>query len=101
MTAPTHDPKRAPVYRVRTLDGDWIVVDRDDRPVSDRMRTQTDAVVHAKELARRDGIAQIVVYDLEGQVMSEFFYEREERPALEFDDSSPVTAASHVASRKR
>lgn len=92
------DPKRAPLYRVRSIDGDWVVVDRDDNRVSDRMRTQTDAVLHAKELARRDGIGQIVVHDLEGRVMSEFFYEREERPALEFDDSSPVTAASHAVS---
>ena len=92
------DPKRAPVYRVRSVDGDWGVFDREDRPVSDRMRTQTDAVVHAKELSRRDGIAQVIVYDLEGRVMSEFFYERAERPALEFDDSSPVTAASHAVS---
>ncbi len=92
------DPKRAPVYRVRSLDGDWGVFDRDDNRVSDRMRTQTDAVVHAKELARRDGIGQIIVYDLDGRVMSEFFYERGERPALEFDDSAPATAASHVVS---
>jgi hypothetical protein len=92
------EPKRGPVYRVRSVDGDWGVFDREDRPVSDRMRTQTDAVVHAKELARRDGIAQIIVYDLDGHVMSEFFYERNERPALEFDDSSPMTAASHATS---
>ena len=92
------DPKRAPVYRVRNIDGDWAVFDRDDRAVSDRMRTQTDAVVHAKELARRDGIGQIVVYDLDGQVMSEFFYERAERAALKYDDSSPFIAASHATS---
>jgi hypothetical protein len=95
------DPKRSPVYRVRNIDGDWMVVDRDDRPASDRMRTQTDAVVHAKELARRDGIAQIIVYGTDGRVMSEFFYERAERPALAYDDSSPVSAASHPASRRR
>lgn len=92
------DPKRAPVYRVRSIDGDWLVLDRQDRPVSDRIRTQTDAVLHAKELARRDGIGQIIVYDLDGRVMSEFFYERAERPALEYDDASPVIAASHPAS---
>ncbi|HEX8795032.1 MAG TPA: DUF2188 domain-containing protein [Polyangiaceae bacterium] len=92
------DPKRAPVYRVRSADGGWLVYDRENRPVSDRLRTQTDAVVRAKELARRDGIGQIIVHDLDGRVMSEFFYERAERPALEYDDSSPFTAASHATS---
>ena len=92
------DAKQGPVYRVRSIDGDWIVLDRENHPVSDRMRTQTDAVAHAKELARRDGIGQIVVYDLDGDVMSEFFYERAERPALAYDDSSPLTAASHATS---
>lgn len=92
------DPRRAPAYRVRSVDGAWIVFDRDEHPLSDRMRTQTDAVAHAKELARRDGIGQIIVYDLDGRVMSEFFYERDERPALEFDDGSPLAAASHVVS---
>lgn len=95
------DAKRSPVYRVRNLDGDWMVFDREDRPASDRMLTQTDAVAHAKELARRDGIAQVIVYDLEGRVMSEFFYEREERPALEYDDSSPQMAAAHPTSAAR
>lgn len=92
------DPKRAPVYRVRSVDGDWVIQDRDGRALSDRIRTQTDAVLHAKELARRDGIGQIVVYDPDGHVISEFFYERTERPALEYDDASPMIAASRPAS---
>lgn len=92
------EPKQVPVYRVRSVDGDWAIFDREDRRVSDRILTQTDAVLHAKELARRDGIAQVVVYDLQGRVMSEFFYERAERPALDRDDSSPMTAASRPAS---
>lgn len=89
--------KHSPVYRVRSSDGGWEVVDRSDRRVSDRMSGQADAVVHAKELARRDGSAQIVVYGQDGHIASEFFYQREERPSLAYDDSTPSAAASHVA----
>jgi hypothetical protein len=90
-------PEHGPVYRVRSVDGAWQVLDREDRRVSDRMRVQADAVAHAKELARRDGSAQIIVHDEHGKVMSEFIYQREERPALAYDDSTPMTAASHAA----
>ena len=90
-------PEHGPVYSVRSVDGEWEVFDREDRRVSDRMRVQADAVAHAKELARRDGSAQVVVYDANGKLMSEFIYQREERPALAYDDSTPMTAASHVA----
>lgn len=87
-----------PIYRVRSVDGDWEVFDRAGRHVSERMRNQTDAVAHSKELARRDGSAQIIVYDEQGHLVSEFFYQREERPSLAYDDSAPTTAASHPTS---
>jgi hypothetical protein len=90
-------PPPSPIYRVRCVDGGWEVFDRDERSVSEMMRTQADAVVHAKELARRDGSAQILVYDAHGKVASEFFYQRDERAALAYDDSAPMAAASHAA----
>jgi hypothetical protein len=90
-------PQPGPIYRVRSADGGWEVFDRDDHSASERMRTQADAVAHAKELARRDGSAQIIVYDPQGNVVSEFFYQRDERPALAYDDSTRTTAASHAA----
>ncbi len=65
------------------------------------MRSQADAVAHAKELARRDGSGQIVVYNESGTVLSEFFYQREERSSLAYDDNVPTMAASHPATRKK
>jgi hypothetical protein len=89
-------PQHGPVYSVRSIGAGWEVFDREDRSVSERMRSQSDAVGHAKELARRDGSAQLVVYDVHGKIASEFFYQREERPSLAYDDSTPMTAASHA-----
>jgi hypothetical protein len=43
------------------------------------MQNQADAVVHAKELARRTGGAYIVVSDERGALASEFFYQGEQR----------------------
>jgi hypothetical protein len=97
MKRPKTTPRHGPVYSVRSVDGGWQVLDRDGRRVSERMRVQADAVAHAKELARRDGSAQIIVHDDHGKIMSEFIYQREERPSLAYDDSSPMTAASHAA----
>ena len=97
MKHPKKTPQQGHVYRVRSSDGGWVVLDRDENIASERMRTQADAVAHAKELARRDGSAQIIVYDAHGGVASEFFYQREERPALAYDDSTRTTAASHAA----
>jgi len=97
MKHPKRTPRHGRVYRVRSADGGWEVFDRDDHSASERMRTQADAVAHAKELARRDGSAQIIVYDPDGNVVSEFFYQRDERPALAYDDSARTTAASHAA----
>jgi hypothetical protein len=97
MKHPKKTPQQGHVYRVRGADGGWVVFDRDEHIASERMRTQADAVAHAKELARRDGSAQIIVYDAHGGIASEFFYQREERPALAYDDSARSTAASHAA----
>lgn len=98
MTHSKTAEKFGPIYRVRSVDGDWEVFDRAGRHVSERMRTQADAVAHSKELARRDGSAQIIVYDQHGNLASEFFYQREERPSLAYDDTPPTTAASHATS---
>jgi hypothetical protein len=97
MKHPKRTPQQGHVYRVRSADGGWAVFDREENIASERMRTQADAVAHAKELARRDGSAQIIVYDAHGGIASEFFYQREERPALAYDDSARTTAASHAA----
>ena len=87
------------VYHVRWLGSGWQVCDRDDRVLSDPMQVQADAVVHAKELARRDGSAQIIVHDQAGSVLSEFFYQHNERGALAYDDTNPSLAASRPARR--
>ena len=92
-------PKRVEpgsVYRVRSVDGAWEVIDRAEMRVSERMRALADAVAHAKELARRDGSAQILVYDDRGKLISEFFYQREERSSLAYDDSARTMAATHA-----
>ena len=62
--------------------------------------TQAEAVMHAKQLARRDGSAQIIVHDEAGTVLSEFFYQRAERTALAYDDSSPSLAASRPVTKQ-
>ncbi len=86
-----------PVYRVRSVDGGWEVLDRAGECVSEHMRAQADAVAHAKELARRDGGGQILVYDEHGKLASEFFYQPQERASLAYDDSVPTMAATHPA----
>lgn len=83
------------VYRVQSVDGGFEVFDREGKRVSERLMTQADAVIHAKELARRAGSAQIIVYGERGKVLSEFFYQRDERSTLASDDSVRSMAASH------
>ncbi len=102
ITAP-HDPALAgPVYRVRTVGaGGWEVFDRAGRRVSERMETQSDAVVHAKELAHRDGSAQIIVHAKDGTIASEFFYQKEERASLESDDMTRSMAATRPARARK
>jgi hypothetical protein len=85
------------VYHVRWMGSGWEVQNRTGKSVSEPRMTQADAVVHAKELARREGAAQIIVHDRNGTVLSEFFYQRGERDALAYDDSSPSFAASRPA----
>ncbi len=87
------------VYHVRWLGSGWQVCDQNDRLLSEPTLAQADAVVHAKELARRDGSAQIVVHNEAGTVVSEFFYQRNDRQALAYDDTNPSLAASHPARR--
>lgn len=89
------------MYRVRPWAGGWGVFLDDENVAVDPLRTSADAVAHAKELAKRspDG-AQIGVYDETGALVSEFFYQREERGALERDDTVPSMAASRPARRR-
>lgn len=96
-TPPPHEP----VYRVRYRSGAWEIFDREERRVSDRIEALSNAVAHAKQLARRDGSAQILVYDTRGNLTSEFVYQREERAALASDDSAATLSASHSAHVRR
>ncbi len=97
MKHPPRTPAHGPVYRVRKVDLGWEVFNRQERSVSKPMRSKSDAVAHAKELARHEGSGQVIVYDANGHIASEFFYQREERPSLAYDDSTPTVAASHAA----
>jgi CBS domain-containing protein len=91
----------APAYHVRSLDGGWAVFDRAGRCLTEPLRTQGDAVVHAKELARDVGSAQVIVHHADGSVASEFFHLRDERSSLERDDTLPTIAASRPAHVER
>jgi hypothetical protein len=87
------------VYHVRWFGSGWRVCDEQDHALTEPTLAQADAVVHAKDLARRDGSAQIVVHDEAGSVVSEFFYQRAEREALAYDATNPSLAASRPARR--
>lgn len=100
LTAP-NPSRHEPVYRVRYRSGAWEIFDREERSASGRIEALSNAVAHAKELARRDGSAQILVYDTRGNLTSEFFYQREERTALASDDSAATLSASHSAHVRR
>jgi CBS domain-containing protein len=99
--ASTPSPPAGAVYRVKSIDGGWEVYDRDGNAASEMFMTQSDAVVHAKELAHRDGSAQIIVHAQDGSIVSEFFYQRDERSSLSFDDSLRAFAASRPARARR
>jgi hypothetical protein len=88
------------VYHVRWMGSAWEVLDRRGRTVSEPRMAQADAVMHAKQLAKRDGSAQIIVHDMAGTVVSEFIYQRGERAALAYDDAPPSLAASHPAHKR-
>ena len=100
LPTPTRPPQE-PVYRVRYRSGAWEIFDRQERRVSDRIAALSNAVIHAKELARRDGSAQILVYDARGNLTSEFVYQREERAALASDDGAATLSASRSAHVRR
>jgi CBS domain-containing protein len=89
------------VFRVRPIDGGWEVFDRRAHRVSDRLESQSAGVIHAKELARRAGSAQVIVYGEGDKVVSEFVYQRDERSALASDDTVPSMAASQPAHVRR
>src|SRR5262249_43158078 len=84
-------------FYVRSTGGAWAVFSRKGGRLSELMGNRPDAVIHAKELARRAGSAQILVFGEDGKLDSEFFYGRDERAALASDDSAPSIAASTPA----
>ncbi|AKU93478.1 hypothetical protein AKJ09_00142 [Labilithrix luteola] len=87
---------------VKPWAGGWAVYsDSGKREVVEPWRTRADAVIHAKELARSTGPSQILVYDEQGELDSEFFYQADEREALDLDDSVPSIAASKPVRRGR
>jgi hypothetical protein len=87
------------VYRVRTWAGGWGVFDDRTREAVEPFRTQGDAVAHAKELAKRSSRgAQVLIYAENGKLMSEFFYQQDERRSLRRDDAVASVAASAPAS---
>jgi hypothetical protein len=87
-------------YRIRPWAGGWGVFSGDENVSVEPFRTPADAIIHAKELARRAGGAQICVHDEEGAVMSEFFYRPAEHGVLEHDKTVPTIAASGPARRR-
>jgi hypothetical protein len=87
------------VYHVRWYGSGWQVRDQHDRTLSRPSYCQADGVIRAKELARHDGSAEIVVHDERGTVTSDFFYGTEEREALAYDDAPPTMAATHADRR--
>lgn len=90
-----------PLYRVIYEGGGWTVVDHEGKRLSGLLDTTGDAVARAKELAVHAGSAQIVVCDRDGKVLSDFMYQREERPSLRGDDSSDDSLfGSHPATRR-
>ena len=91
------------VYRVRAWAGGWGVFDDGAKQAVEPFRTQGDAVAHAKELARRSAEgAQILAYAEDGELISEFFYQRDEREPLRTgDDAVPSVAASAPAKVER
>jgi hypothetical protein len=90
------------VYRIRTWAGGWGVFDDDTNDTAEPFRSQGDAVAHAKELATRSSQgAQILVYADTGKLVSEFFYQPEERESLRRDDAIASMAASAPARAER
>lgn len=82
IAQPHGTPIEGPVYRIRAEDGGWDVIDGKGARVAAGLRAQSDAIAHAKELAKQTGSAEIVVYDDQGSVASQFFYTSKERSSL-------------------
>lgn len=91
----------SPVFRVRPWASGWGVFEDEEPKTVEPLRGEADAVSHAKELARRiPGGAQICVYGANGALASEFFYQHDERPSLDRDDSVASFAASKPVRRR-
>jgi hypothetical protein len=88
-------------FHIRLMDGGWGVFARSGERLSEPFETRADAVIHAKELARGAGLAQILVHGEDGRLDSEFFYGRDERGALFGDDSVSSLAASRPEHREQ
>ncbi|MBI2389244.1 MAG: DUF2188 domain-containing protein [Deltaproteobacteria bacterium] len=88
------------LYRVVHVDGGWAVLDRAGKRCGDLYQTQGDGVVRAKELALRDGSAQIVVQGPDGRVVSDFMHQREERHSLRRDDSTDDSLFGSAPARR-
>lgn len=89
-----------PLYRVVHIDGGWAVLDQSGSRCGGLYQAQGDGVVRAKELAIRDGSAQIVVQDVNGRVVSDFMHQREERHALRQDDTTDDSLFGSAAARR-
>jgi hypothetical protein len=96
---PMEVPMSDEAFHVRLVGSSWRVIDGGGRQHGEPLRTRGDAVGHAKELARRAGLAQVLVYGDSGKLESEFFYGRDERRALARDDGVSSLAATHPAHR--
>ncbi|MGZ3422625.1 MAG: DUF2188 domain-containing protein [Polyangiales bacterium] len=61
-------------FRVRPDGTGWVVVDGTGASVSKPMRTQSDAIAHAKVLAKAAGGAHVIVFDDEDCIDHELYY---------------------------
>jgi hypothetical protein len=90
-----------PVFRIKPWAGGWGVFRGDENVAVEPFRTPADAVIHAKELARQvAGGAQLCIYNESGALLSEFFFQGDERAALGRDEMIPSLAASRPARRR-
>jgi hypothetical protein len=90
------------IYQVRAWAGGWGVFEDGQASAVEPLRTQGDAVLHAKQLAAHSRDAtQIAVYAEDGRLVSEFFYQRDERSSLRGTDDVPSVAASSPVTARR
>jgi hypothetical protein len=82
-------------YDVRPWAGGWGVFVGEERAAVEPFVAAADAIVHAKQLARRKGEgAHILVHAEDGKLLSEFFYQPEEREILEDADGRTRSMAA-------